>query len=191
MNEPNRWNYLEFEQPAGGGTEGAAPWCNRSWFLEIDGQERIFTGPLGLEVRLLRRYLPEALARRYQAIPIELPRNGILRVAMADPDNLRLRRELERETNLKIQACRTTPEIVQQCLAMYHQGEPLPPPPLRLYQPTVLSPSPWVHAPFRRAPRRSWPSYRRMAIWVCGLVIVLLLMLPLFLGPLFLIQFPR
>lgn len=189
MPEPNRWNYLEFERPAADGAGTAASRSDRSWFLEIDGQDRIYTGGR-LESRLLRRYLPEHIARRYQAIPIEC-RNGILKVAMADPDNPKLCRELERETNLRIDACRTTPEIVQQGLALYGQHEPPPSVPLRLHRPT-LAPSPWIHTTHRAPARSLWPAYRSFGALVLLVTAILLLLLgPLFLGPLFLVQLPR
>lgn len=126
MPEPNRWNYLEFEQPSAGPPRPPARGSDRSWFLELDGeQQRVYTGVF-FKSRLLRNHLPERVARRFQAIPIELE-DGVLKVAMAEPDNHQLLRELEREVERPVRAVRATPARIQQGLAEYRQDEPRPP----------------------------------------------------------------
>ena len=161
MLEPNRWNYIEFEQPGAERAGQPAPGSSRSLFLEIEGQERVYTGAISRNSFLLRRYLPESLARRYQVLPIEM-KHGVLKVAMVDPENQKLVRDLEREigSEVRIQACRTTPEFIQQGLAAYRSGEMAPPIPLRSHRPTVLPPGPWVaHTAYRSPARVYWPAY--------------------------------
>ena len=182
MPEPKRWNYLEFEPAPQDGAASAYWRPNRFWYLEIDGQERIYTGAR-LESRLLRRYLPEPLARRYQAIPIEC-KQGVLKVAMTDPTNRELCQELERELGgkLRVAPCRTTPEVIQQALALYRQDELPAPAPLRLHRAQALAPSPWIHTPvpYRAHARTFWPLHLR-ALALTLLIISLLFM---FLEPL-------
>ncbi len=64
--------------------------------------------------------LPESLARRYQALPIAFPEDGIVLVAVADPTNVVFSDELRLALGMQIRVCVADPEAIDLAITKVH-----------------------------------------------------------------------
>ena len=85
-------------------------------FVDLD------TRPIDPTAALL---LPEALARRYRALPIEFLEDGYLLVAVADPTNVMFSDELRLAVGMPVRICVSPPESIESAIAAVNGAQPI------------------------------------------------------------------
>jgi len=69
--------------------------------------------------------LPESLARRYRALPIEFLEDGYLLVAVADPTNVMFSDELRLAVGMPVRICVSPPESIETAINTVNGGTPI------------------------------------------------------------------
>jgi type IV pilus assembly protein PilB len=66
--------------------------------------------------------LPEALARRYRALPIRILEDGYVLVAVADPTNVMFSDELRLALGMPVRVCVASPDAIELAITKLHDG---------------------------------------------------------------------
>jgi type IV pilus assembly protein PilB len=85
-------------------------------FVDLD------TRPIDQTAALL---LPEQLARRYRALPIEFLEDGSLLVAVADPTNVMFSDELRLAVGMPVRICVSPPESIEAAITSVNDATPV------------------------------------------------------------------
>jgi type IV pilus assembly protein PilB len=72
-------------------------------------------------VREVLKYIPEELARRHRALPVEMKSNTLL-VAMANPDDLQALEDLKSHARVRIQAALADPAELNNAIDRYYEA---------------------------------------------------------------------